>query len=74
MSPVRVRDASDHRSASRNKIRQLSRTVAQADRTPSAEIEVDRPLVSRLAFVEDFTLEHSFPGQCITTLEIAGTF
>ena len=32
------------------------------------------PRASRLIFVEDFLLEHSAPGACITSIEISGSF
>ena len=44
------------------------------DAANSSEIKPDGPRVSRLTFVEDFLLEHSAPGACITPIEISGSF
>lgn len=40
----------------------------------SPEIKPYGPLASRLTFVEDFLLEHSAAGACITSVEISGSF
>ena len=40
----------------------------------SPETKPNGPRASRLTFVEDFLLEHSAPGACITSIEISGSF
>ena len=40
----------------------------------SSETEPDGSWARRLSFVEDFLLEHSTHGACITSVEISGNF
>lgn len=40
----------------------------------SSETNPNGSRASRLTFVEDFLLEHSAPGACITSIEISGSF
>jgi hypothetical protein len=60
--------------ASRNKSRPALRPVRQADGANSSKIRPDGQSASRLAFVEDFTWEHSFRGLHFTSIEISGNF
>jgi hypothetical protein len=67
-------DAQNRLSASRNKSQHSFRQVRQADRANPSEIKPDGPRASRLAFAEDFTLEHSLPGLHIVSIGISGSF
>jgi hypothetical protein len=45
--------------------------MGQADGANYSEIKTDRPMVSRLTFIEDFTLEHSLPGGHIVSIDLS---
>jgi hypothetical protein len=48
--------------------------AANSPEINSPETKPNGPRASRLTFVEDFLLEHSAPGACITSIEISGSF
>jgi len=74
MGSLKTCELKNRSSARVNKSRHLSRPVGRADRAGSLRIEPGGTRVSGLAFVEDFTLEHSRPGRHITLIEISGSF
>jgi hypothetical protein len=66
--------ADNHLHANLNKSRPALRPVKQADGANSSKTKPDGPSASRLAFVEDFTWEHSFPGLHFTSIKVSGNF
>ncbi len=60
--------------ASRHESRGSLGQVKQADRSNPSEIKPDVPPAARLAFAEDFTLEHSFPSLQIISIEFSGIY
>jgi hypothetical protein len=66
--------ANDRICARRNKDQHSSKPVGQAVRANSLESQVDGPSADRLAFIADFTREHSRPGPHIALIEISGSF
>ena len=50
------------------------RPVEQNNRANSSKVNLDGSWKSRRTFVEDFLLEHSFPGTAISSIEISGSF
>ena len=74
MSFIKKYDADNCLSASRNKRRRLSKPMGQSYGANSSEIKPDRPLASRLTFVEDFTLEHILLGGHAVSIELSGSF
>ena len=61
-------------SVNRDKSRHPFRPLGQAGGVNCSEMKPDGPSVSRRAFVEDFTREHSFPVLHMASIEISGTF
>jgi hypothetical protein len=74
MSILKKCDANNRLSASRIKSRHSLRPVGQADRAKPSEIKPDGSRASGLTFFEDFTREHSLPGEHIASTEISGSF
>lgn len=64
----------DRLRASRNKGQHSSMPVRQAVQDDSSEIKPDGPSAGRLAFVIDFTREHSHHNLYLTSIEISGSF
>lgn len=67
-------NANNRLPVSRNKSQHSIGPVRQTNRSNSPEIKLDGSWASRLTFVEDFTLEHSFPGLQITSIETLRSF
>ena len=61
-------------SLSPERSRHFSRSVQQAPKADCSKIAPHEPEITRLTFLQDFTLEHSLHGLRITTIEIAGIF
>jgi hypothetical protein len=74
MSLLKKCDANNRLLASRNKSQHSFRLVRHADRANSSKIKPDGPWAGKLAFVEDFTREHSLPGLQVTSIGISGSF
>jgi len=73
MSLLKKCDANNRLPASHNKSQHSLGTVRRADRANPSEIKPGEPRASKLTFVEDF-MEHSLPGQHITSIEFSGSF
>jgi hypothetical protein len=65
--------ANDHLPASQNMSRRSFWPAAQAGEAPSGS-KPDRSRTDKLAFRDDFTLEHSLSGRQIAPTEISGSF
>lgn len=74
MSLLKKCDSGSPISPSPERSRHFSRSVQQALKADCSKIEPDEPGITRLTFLQDFTLEHSLQGLRITTIEIAGIF
>jgi len=74
MSILTKREAKNRLSVCRSNGRNWFRPVGQTDRAVPSEIKPDKLRASRLAFVEDFSREHSLHGKYITSIEISGVF
>lgn len=74
MSLPKICDSDSPISPSPERSRHFSRSVRQALKADCSKIKPDEPGITRLTFLQDFTLEHSLQGLRITTIEIAGIF
>jgi len=66
--------AKNRLSVCRSNGRNSFRPVGQTDKAVPSEIKPDKLRASRLAFVEDFTGEHSLHGEFITSIAISSVF
>jgi len=71
---LKTSNANSRQSFGRNKSQRSLGSVGKASSADSSEIKSDGLWAAKLTFVEDFTLEHSFPGLQITLTEISGNF
>ena len=71
MSILKKSDAKKHLSVSRVKVQHSLRPVCHTEGTNFSEIESRLASANPLPFVEDFNLEHSFSGVCITRIVIS---
>jgi len=73
MSVLTKCDVNDHLSSKRGKGRGLLRR-AQTDKTYPLEITPESPRTNRVAFLDDFTLEHSLPSRQFPVIAMTGSF
>jgi hypothetical protein len=71
MSLPQTPEIRDRVSGDPQKIRALSATIEPASRSDGSKI-MSVPAPS--TFLEDFTLEHSMFGSCISEIQVAGIF